>query len=135
MIYEDKNGKAVVAGILSIVPPDCLNPPSDLITTNVYNFYGTVVPCSSATPFYAIFAATSFFTFFFLGKVCTANNIPCVFPFKFRGEEFFKCTDRWSKGMCKPLYCNHDFHYWSIIKKTILCNKIALLQTPLPKWD
>ena len=65
MIYEDKNGKAVVAGILSIVPPDCLNPPSDLITTNVYNFYGTVVPCSSATPFYAIFAATSFFTFFF----------------------------------------------------------------------
>ena len=104
MIYEDKNGKAVVAGILSIVPPDCLNPPSDLITTNVYNFYGTVVPCSSATPFYAIFAATSFFTFF-LGKVCTANNIPCVFPFKFRGEEFFKCTDRWPKGMCKP----HDF--------------------------
>ena len=78
MIYEDNNGKAVVAGILSIVPPDCHNPPSDLITTNVYNFYGTVVPCSSATPFYAIFAATSFFIFSFRKSLYSKQHSMCV---------------------------------------------------------
>ena len=101
IIYEDNKGKAVVSGILINVVKDCLNPPSDIITTNVYHFLGTVVPCSCATPFYAIFAAMSFFTFF-LGKVCTANNFLCVFPFKFRGYEFFKCTNAWIQGMCEP---------------------------------
>ena len=106
IIYEDNKGKAVVAGILSLVVADCINPPSDIVTTNVYHFYGTEMQL--ATPFCAIFTATSFFTFF-LGKVCTANNVPCVFPFKIRGKEFFKCTDEWTKGMCKPLYGDHDF--------------------------
>ena len=119
MIYEDKNGKAVVAGILSIVPPDCLNPPSDLITTNVYNFYGTVVP-SAALPPFMLFLQLHHFSPFFLGKVCTANNIPCVFPFKFRGEEFFKCTDRWSKGMCNPFTATMIFTIGQSLRNHIM---------------
>ena len=45
IIYEDGNGKAVVAGILSTISPDdCSYPPSDLSMTNVFNIYGIVVP-------------------------------------------------------------------------------------------